>query len=77
MYIPRFAYDDRSWALYHFMGLGTALHKAAKLGKVDVIIFLHSESANKFVKDSNGRTPIGCARMMNQWQVIEILDQEK
>jgi hypothetical protein len=26
-----------SWRLYHFMDLGTALHKAADLGKVDAV----------------------------------------
>lgn len=70
------AYKDQpSWALFHFMGLGTALHKAAELGKVDVVNFLLSEGANKGVKDANGRTPIDCARMLNQWTVIEVLDE--
>jgi ankyrin repeat protein len=72
------AYEDHpSWALFHFMGLGTALHKAAELGKVDVVNFLISEGANQCVKDANGRTPIDCARMLNQWHVIEVLDKGK
>lgn len=70
------AYEDQnSWALFHFMGLGTALHKAAELGKVDVVKFLLSKGANKGVKDANGRTPIECARMLNQWGVVEVLDE--
>ncbi|GIJ98645.1 hypothetical protein Aspvir_000763 [Aspergillus viridinutans] len=27
-----------SWRLYYFMGLGTALHKAADLGKIDAVL---------------------------------------
>ncbi|KAJ5670177.1 uncharacterized protein N7477_005540 [Penicillium maclennaniae] len=72
------AYEDHpSWALFHFMGLGTALHKAAELGKVDVVSYLVSEGASQCVKDANGRTATDCARMLNQWQVVEILDKEK
>ncbi|KAK9851474.1 hypothetical protein MYU51_009815 [Penicillium brevicompactum] len=66
--------DHPSWTLFYFMGLGTALHKAAELGKVDVVNFLISEGADQGIKDANGRTPIDCARMSNQWQVIEVLE---
>lgn len=71
------AYEDGpSWTLFHFMGLGTALHKAADLGKVDIVNFLISEGANKGVKDANGRTPIECAQMSNQQEVIKALGVE-
>jgi hypothetical protein len=29
--------NHTSWTLFHFMGLGTPLHKAAELGKVDMV----------------------------------------
>lgn len=64
--------DLPSWTLFHFMGLGTALHKAAELGKVDVVRYLISEGANQSAMDANGRTAVDCAKMLNQWQVIEV-----
>lgn len=48
------------------MGLGTALHRAAELGKVDVVSYLISEGANQSVKDANGRTAVDCATMLIQ-----------
>lgn len=70
------AYEDASsWALFHFMDLGTALHKAAELDKVDVVNFLVNEGANGGFKDANGRTPSDCARTLSQWKVIEVLGE--
>lgn len=68
-------YEDHypSWALFHFMGLGTALHKAAELGKVDVVRYLISQGVDQSIKDANGRTAMECAQMLNQWEVIEVL----
>lgn len=72
-------YEDHypSRALFQFMGLGTALHKAAELGKVDVVRYLISEGANQSIKDANGRMPIECAQMLNQWEVVEVLEKAK
>ncbi|KAJ9490528.1 hypothetical protein VN97_g2710 [Penicillium thymicola] len=49
-------YEDHypSRALFCFMALGTALHKAAELGKVDVVRYLVNEGANLSIKDANG-----------------------
>lgn len=72
-------YEDHyvSWALFQFMGLGTPLHKAAELGKVDVVRYLISQGASQSVKDANGRTAIEGARMLNQWEVVEALEKGK
>ena len=69
--------DYPSWALFHFMGLGTALHKAAELGNVDAVRYLIGEGADRSIKDTNGRTAIELAQMLNQRQVIEALEEEK
>ncbi|KAE8337821.1 hypothetical protein BDV24DRAFT_95187 [Aspergillus arachidicola] len=69
--------DYPSWALFHFMGLGTPLHKAAELGKVDVVRYLISKVASQSIKDAHGRTAIECAHMSNQREVIDALDKGK
>ncbi|KAJ5577909.1 ankyrin repeat protein [Penicillium hispanicum] len=58
-------YEDHypSRALFQFMGLGTALHKASALGKADVVHFLISKGADQSIKDTKGRTAIECAQM--------------
>ncbi|OJJ45475.1 hypothetical protein ASPZODRAFT_17692 [Penicilliopsis zonata CBS 506.65] len=66
-----------SRALFQFMGLGTPLHKAAALGRVDVVRYLIGEGANQSIKDSNGRTAMECAQMLNQWEVVETLQNGK
>lgn len=70
-------YEDHypSRALFYFMGLGTALHKAAELGKVDVVRYLASEGANLSIKDANGRTALEYAQMLNQWEVVQALEK--
>ncbi|OJJ78186.1 hypothetical protein ASPBRDRAFT_191433 [Aspergillus brasiliensis CBS 101740] len=70
-------YEDHypSRALFGFMGLGTPLHKAAELGKVDVVRYLVSEGANLSIRDANGRTALEYARMLYQWEVIQALEK--
>jgi ankyrin repeat protein len=72
-------YDDHylSWALFQFMGLGTALHRAAELGRVDVLRYLINEGANQSIKDANGCLATECVQMSNQWEVIEALEKGK
>lgn len=43
--------------LYQFMGLGTPLHKAYELGKLDVVRYLISQGASQTIKDAKGRVP--------------------
>ncbi|KAF3392492.1 hypothetical protein F1880_008793 [Penicillium rolfsii] len=53
-------YEDHypSRAIFFFMDLGTPLHKAAELGKADVVRYLVSKGANLNKKDSKGRTSL-------------------
>ncbi|KAF9891934.1 hypothetical protein FE257_002897 [Aspergillus nanangensis] len=68
-------YEDHypSRALSHFMPRGTALHKAAELGKVDVLHYLVDEGANLDIKDANGRTALEYAQMLNQREAFQAL----
>lgn len=70
-------YEDHypSRALFSFMGLGTALHKAAELGKVDTVRYLVSKGADLSIKNANGRTALACAQKSNQWEVIQALEK--
>ncbi|KAJ5946134.1 hypothetical protein N7454_002973 [Penicillium verhagenii] len=61
-----------SWRLFYFMGLGTVLHKAAELGKVDAVRYLISEGAELSIKDANGRTAMECAQIRGRKEVIKV-----
>lgn len=67
--------DYPSWALFFFMGLETPLHKAAELGKVDVVRYLISQGADLSIRDANGRTAMDCAQRSNQTSVVEVLQK--
>lgn len=62
-----------SWSLYHFMGLGTALHKAAELGKVDVVRYLISRGADTGVKDATGQTALDYAKESGHSKIVQLL----
>ncbi|KAI9040135.1 ankyrin repeat domain-containing protein [Aspergillus affinis] len=70
-------YEDHypSRALFPFMALGTALHKAAELGKVDVVHYLVSEGANLSIKDAHGRTALEYVQTLNQWEVVQAFEK--
>ncbi|KAL1865605.1 hypothetical protein Plec18167_009326 [Paecilomyces lecythidis] len=70
-------YEDHypSRALFFFMPLGTALHKAAELGKMDVVHYLVDEGTNLDIKDANGRTALEYAQMLNKWEVVQALEK--
>lgn len=72
-------YEDHypSRALFSFMDLGTPLHKAAELGKADVVRYLVSKGANLNNKDAKGRTALEYARMLNQREVTDALEKGK
>lgn len=63
-----------SWSLYAFMGLGTVLHKAAELGKVEAVRFLLREGVDLSIKDANGDTALDCARRLGKVEVIQLLE---
>lgn len=62
-----------SWRLYSFMGLGTALHKAAELGKVDVVRYLIDQGAEVGMKDATNRSVMDWAVMNHHQEVVELL----
>lgn len=63
-----------SWRLYFFMGLGTALHKAAELGNVEVVRFLIQKGIDVGIKDANDRTALECAKMHSKVEVVKVLE---
>jgi hypothetical protein len=63
-----------SWSLYAFMGLGTILHKATELEKVEVVRFLVHEGVDWSIKDANGDTALDCARRLGKVEVIQLLE---
>lgn len=70
-------YEDHypSLALYCFMALGTPLHRAAELGKVEVIQYLLSQGADVSIKNAKGNTAVECERQFNQSEVIQLLEE--
>ncbi|RDW70514.1 ankyrin repeat domain-containing protein [Aspergillus mulundensis] len=62
-----------SWRLYYFMGLGTALHKAAELGKVDVVRYLVGQGADIHIKDATNRSSMDWAAMNNHQEIVKLL----
>ncbi|OIW30516.1 putative hspc200 [Coniochaeta ligniaria NRRL 30616] len=59
--------------LYPFMGLGTPLHKAAEMGKADVVRFLLERKADRNIRDQKGRTALQCAQTRGHKEVVDIL----
>jgi FOG: Ankyrin repeat len=68
-------YQDHyfSWRLYYFMGLGTPLHKAAELGRIDVVRYLISQGADVNIKDSMGQTALDCAAKRGHSHIVDLL----
>ncbi|GIJ99537.1 hypothetical protein Aspvir_001670 [Aspergillus viridinutans] len=62
-----------SWRLYYFMGLGTALHKAAELGKPDVVRYLVNQGADVGIKDATNRSAMDWAALNNHQEIVELL----
>ncbi|KAI7460604.1 hypothetical protein KC351_g17167, partial [Hortaea werneckii] len=52
-----YQHDIKSYLQQEAFGLGTPLHEAAKLGKLDVIELLGRYHANPLIEDSLGMTP--------------------
>lgn len=62
-----------SYSLYCFMCLGTVLHRAADLGKVDAVRFLISRGIDVTVRDASGRTALDFAQESGYPEIIELL----
>lgn len=62
-----------SWRLYYFMGLGTALHKAAELGNADVVRYLVDQGADVSIKDVTNRSAMDWAALNNHQDIAELL----
>ncbi|RAK97334.1 ankyrin repeat domain-containing protein [Aspergillus ibericus CBS 121593] len=70
--------DHATFSLQCFMPLGTALHRAVELDKVDVVRYLVSKGADQSVKDAKdakGLTPIELARKLNKLEIIALLEK--
>ncbi|PLB54802.1 putative hspc200 [Aspergillus steynii IBT 23096] len=62
-----------SWRLYYFMGLRTPLHKAAELGKADVVRYLVDQGADVGIKDARDRSAMDWAALNNHQEIVELL----
>ncbi|XP_047106095.1 ankyrin repeat domain-containing protein 65-like [Schistocerca piceifrons] len=51
----------------------TPLHRAAERGHQDVVTVLLEAGADKSAMDNRGRTPLYIAKVINRWQVMDIL----
>jgi ankyrin repeat protein len=62
-----------SWRLFYFMDLGTALHKAAELGKADVVRYLVNQGADVGIKDATNRSAMDWAALNHHQEIVELL----
>lgn len=70
-----YQHDIKSYLQLEAFGLGTPLHEAAKLGKLDVIELLGQYHANPLVEDSLGMTPMQVAEAMNHSDACDLLQK--
>ncbi|KAH7346033.1 ankyrin repeat-containing domain protein [Pyrenochaeta sp. MPI-SDFR-AT-0127] len=63
-----------SWNHEHFKGLGTPLHRAIELRKLDVAQYLLHIGADRGMKDTKGRTPLDIARHIGNADLIRLLE---
>lgn len=71
---PKYSNHQYSWNLQYFMGLGTPLHRAAQLGKAEVVSYLLDKGADPSIRDSKGRTALECAKLSKKDDVIVLLE---
>jgi ankyrin repeat protein len=58
-------------------GLGTPLHRAAELGKIDIVRYLLEQGANPLKVDSKGKTPRFWAESKNYVEVATVLKERE
>ncbi|KAF1843450.1 ankyrin [Cucurbitaria berberidis CBS 394.84] len=63
-----------TWNHEHFKGLGTPLHRAVELRKVDVAQYLLQLGADQNIKDTKGRTPKDIARDIGDADLIRLFE---
>lgn len=68
--------DGNTLMRFYPVSLGTPLHIAVELDKMDVVHHLIHLGADTSVKDANGNTVLEWARKLNRTQVLEFLENE-
>jgi ankyrin repeat protein len=63
-----------SWNHEHFKGLGTPLHRAVELRKVDVVKYLLQVGADRSIEDTKGRTPLAIAQNVGDADLVSLLE---
>ncbi|PYH35279.1 ankyrin repeat domain-containing protein [Aspergillus neoniger CBS 115656] len=69
--------DLPTFSVLCFISLGTPLHRASELRRVDVVHYLLSKGADQNVRDSRGLTAIQLAARLNQQAVVEVLQRRE
>jgi len=59
------------------LGLGTALHEAARNGQVEAVQLLLDHEANPQLKNTLGRTALDLAREKDHVEVVDVLSKTK
>lgn len=63
----------QSYELQKAFGMGTPLHEAAALGKLDVVTVLLAKGADPAIEDPRGETALDRAERSNRTVVVECL----
>ncbi|KAF9241454.1 hypothetical protein DTO013E5_8753 [Penicillium roqueforti] len=66
--------DYPTFRRFYPVSLGTPLHIATELGKLDAIRFLLGRGADTNIEDGNGCTVIEWARNLNQTEIARLLE---
>ena len=69
----RFGGSEPEWSVYGKDGLGTALHRAVALNKVDIVALLLKHGADPGVRDTNGNTAEQVAKKVGNESAARLL----